>query len=167
MRRNLLKRFFAPAILGLLVSPMFAATFTVVNTNDSGAGSLRQAILDANGNPGLDTIAFNIPGSGVHTISPATAFDHLTDQVVIDGYTQPGSSANTLVVGDDAVLRIELDGTSVGSGGAGFYLSGGHSTLRGLVLNRWSAAAVRLDQGGNDVVEGNFIGTDPTGMTIP
>ena len=103
----------------------------------------------------------------MHTITPATAFDHLTDQAVIDGYTQPGSSANTLAVGDDAVLRIELDGTNVGSGDSGLFLSGGHSTLRGLVLNRWSASAVRLDQGGNNVVEGNFIGTDPTGMTIP
>ena len=43
-----------------------AATFTVTKTNDSGAGSLRQAILDANANPGLDTIAFNIAGT-VHT----------------------------------------------------------------------------------------------------
>ena len=49
-----------------------AATFTVTNTSDSGAGSLRQAILDANANPGLDTIAFDIPGAGVHTITPAT-----------------------------------------------------------------------------------------------
>ena len=162
-----MKRIVASAILGLIGSTVFGSTFTVTNTGDSGAGSLRQAILDANANPGLDTIAFNIPGSGVQTITPATAFDHLTDQVVIDGYTQPGSSANTLVVGDDAVLRIELDGTNVSSGGTGLFLSGGHSTLRGLVLNRWSAAAVRIDQGSNNVVEGNFIGTDPTGMTIP
>src|SRR6185503_18088522 len=46
-----------------------AATFTVINTNDSGAGSLRQAIIDANTNPGLDTISFNI-GSGPQTITP-------------------------------------------------------------------------------------------------
>ena len=143
-----------------------AATFTVTNTADSGPGSLRQAILDANATMGLDTIAFDIPGAGVHTITPATNFDHLTDAVVIDGYTQPGSSANTLAVGDDAVLLIELDGTTVGAQGTGLFLSGGGSTLRGLVLNRWSAA-VRIDQGGGDTVEGNFLGTDPTGTTIP
>jgi hypothetical protein len=40
-----------------------AATYTVTNTNDSGAGSLRQAIIDTNNNPGPDTIAFNIPKS--------------------------------------------------------------------------------------------------------
>ena len=141
-----------------------AATFTVTNTNDSGAGSLRQAILDANANSGLDTIAFNIPGSGVHTITPLTSFDHLTDQVVIDGYTQPGSSVNTLAVGDDAVLLIELDGTA--AGGTGLSLSGGGSTVRGLVLNRWSTSAIQIDQGGGNTVEGNFIGTDPTGITI-
>ena len=76
-------------------STLGAATFTVINTDDSGAGSLRQAILDANGNAGLDTIAFNIPGAGVHTISPATALPTITDPVVIDGYSQPGASPNT------------------------------------------------------------------------
>ena len=59
-----------------LRSPCFAAsaalvrdTFTVTSTADSGAGSLRQAILDANATPGADTIAFNIIGRGVHTIA--------------------------------------------------------------------------------------------------
>ena len=47
----------------LLSSLAAAATFTVININDSGAGSLRQAILDANANPGPDTIDFAIPGS--------------------------------------------------------------------------------------------------------
>ncbi len=48
------------------------ATYTVTNTNDSGAGSLRQAILDANANAGADDIVFNISGTGVHTITLAT-----------------------------------------------------------------------------------------------
>src|SRR5947209_6563779 len=61
--------------------------FTVTNTNDTGPGSLRQAINDANFAGG--TITFNIPGPGVHTISPLTALT-LTNQVIIDGYTQPG-----------------------------------------------------------------------------
>ena len=76
-------------------STLAAATFTVTNTDDTGAGSFRQAILDANGSPGLDTIAFNIPGAGVHTISPATALPFITDPVIVDGYTQPGASPNT------------------------------------------------------------------------
>src|SRR2546428_754629 len=59
--------------------------FTVTNTNDTGPGSLRQAITDANVTGG--TITFNIPGPGVHTISPLTALPTLTNQVIIDGYT--------------------------------------------------------------------------------
>src|SRR5436190_1596225 len=88
-----------------------AATFTVTNTNDSGAGSLRQAIVDANGNAGLDTVAFNIPGAGVHTITPLSSLPYFTDPVFLDGYTQPGSSVNTDPIGTNAVLLIELDGS--------------------------------------------------------
>ena len=84
--------------------------FVVTNTNDSGTGSLRQAILNANANPGLDTITFDIPGTGVQTISPASALPTITDPVVIDGYTQPGASPNTLAVGDNAVLLIDVSG---------------------------------------------------------
>jgi len=52
-------------LLGLcLAAGADAATFTVTNTNDSGAGSLREAILAANGAAGLDTIAFNVSGAG-------------------------------------------------------------------------------------------------------
>src|SRR5947207_13675747 len=65
------------------------STFTVVNTSDSGLGSLRQALLDANAAPGADTITFNI-GSGHQVISPASALPDVTDPVTIDGTTQPG-----------------------------------------------------------------------------
>src|SRR6266446_4509359 len=104
-RRNIL-----PVLATILfVSPAIANTFTVTNTSDSGVGSLRQAILDANASSGPDTIAFNIPGSGVKTITPATTLPAITEQVTIDGYTQPGASMNTLANGDNAVLLIQLD----------------------------------------------------------
>src|SRR5262245_13943960 len=93
-------------LLSLAVATQ-AATFTVINTDDSGAGSLRQAILDANGNPGPDTIDFAIPGSGVHTISPVTPLPAITEPVTIDGYTQAGSSPNTDANDDNAVLLVE------------------------------------------------------------
>src|SRR5947209_321498 len=96
-----------------------ANTYTVTNINDSGSGSFRQAILDANAhanslNPGSapDDIAFSISGSGVHTITPLSAFPTVTDPVIIDGYTQPGTSTNTLTTGDNAVLLIQLTGTN-------------------------------------------------------
>jgi len=73
-------------VLGMAPSA-WANTYTVTNTNDSGTGSLRQAILDANANAGLDNITFNIPGSGPHTIAPLTVLPNITSPVVIDGYT--------------------------------------------------------------------------------
>jgi hypothetical protein len=82
----------------LFVSAARAADFTVINTDDSGPGSLRQAIVDANANPGADRILFNIPGSGVHKIvvggptnsnltGPGAALPEITDPVTIDGYS--------------------------------------------------------------------------------
>jgi hypothetical protein len=85
-----------------LVAPLSSfdapgASFSVDNTNDSGAGSLRQAILDANGNMGLDTIDFNITGAGIHTIAVTSVLPAVTDPMVIDGTTQPGYAGSPLV----------------------------------------------------------------------
>ena len=145
------------------------STFSVLNTNDSGPGSLRQAITDANSTAnvgGPDQIDFNIAGAGVHTITPASALPTITDPVVIDGYTQPGASANTLSVGDNAVLLIELNGTNANSG---LIVTGGGSTIRGLVINRFGSQGddgVIFLRSDNNVVAGNFIGLDPTGANV-
>ena len=85
-------------------------TFTVINTDDSGAGSLRQAILDANALAGTDQINFNISGAGPFTITPLTALPTITDAVIVDGTTQPGYAGTPL---------IELIGTSAGVGADG------------------------------------------------
>src|SRR3954462_9725902 len=99
------------ALLGLFsIRTAAADNYPVTNTSDSGPGSLRQAIVDANGHSGPDNISFNIPGSGVRTITLATALPAITSPVTIDDYTQPGSAANTLLAGDNAVLLIELNG---------------------------------------------------------
>ncbi len=143
----------AAAVL-LSVAAASANTFTVTNTNDSGAGSLRQAILDANGNSGADTIAFNITGSGVHTITPATALPAVTGAVTIDGYTQAGSSANTLPVGQglNTVLAIEVVGS--------LSVSASDTTIRGLNIH---GGGVVINNGAfsNNKVEGCFVGTSP------
>ncbi len=146
-----------------------ADQFTVVNTNDSGAGSLRQAILNANANAGVtDRITFCIPGTGVHTISLLSSLPTITDPVIIDGYSQPGASPNTLAVGDNAVLLIELDGTS--APGAAFIVNSANNTFQGLVINHFSNAsfnpgyAFRLIGAGN-TIQGNFLGTNPAGDT--
>ena len=147
--------------IALLVLPsaLGAATFTVTTTADSGPGSLRQAITDANANAGADSIVFNIPGSGVQTIAPLTALPVITDTVTIDGYTQPGSSPNTLAVGDDAVLLIELSGANLGGSALVVHPPasvrdrrfGASSSIRGLgVVFLYSSTnvAVRREQGG-------------------
>jgi len=136
-------------------------TIVVTNTGDSGAGSLRQAILDSNATAAQETITFNIPGAGVRTISPSSDLPQITNPVVIDGYAQPGASPNTLAVGNNAVILIELNG----SNGAvvGLDITAGGSTVRGLVINSFTNASVRLATGGGNVLQGNFIGTNAAG----
>ncbi len=152
----------AIAFFALFTVPALAATFTVTNTNDTGAGSLRQAIIDANTAAGLDTIAFNIPGAGVHTITtPTIDLPDITSPVLIDGYTQPGASPNTnaLNAGINAVLQIEL----VMSAGGDLHIAAGGdgTTIRGLVLsNQFDEISVAAN---NVTIAGNFIGTNPTG----
>ena len=156
----------------LVSSDLSAATYTVTNTNDSGAGSLRQAILDANANAGSDEIHFNISGSGVHTIVIASNLDVITQPVTIDGYTQSGATPNTKPVGQglDTVLMIEIDCTAVIGGISGscmtFAPGSDGSIIRGLVVNRSPAPAIIVGGGTGQAIEGCFIGTDPSGSVI-
>jgi hypothetical protein len=143
--------------------------FTVLNTDDSGLGSLRQAILDSNAAVGgINTIQFAIPGSGVHTINLLTGLETLTQAVVIDGYTEAGSQPNTLAVGDNAVLTIQIDGSVAGANTC-LGISTGGCTVRGLVINRFFYYAFLLSgpSATGNTIAGNFLGTDPTGTTVP
>src|SRR5689334_5993591 len=72
------------------------STYTVINTNDSGAGSLRQAILDANKTSSADTIKFAI-GSGTKTITPKSRLPGISQPLVVDGTTQPGFAGKPLI----------------------------------------------------------------------
>src|SRR6266550_3632374 len=139
------------AFVSFQPAPPQGPTFIVTNTNDSGAGSLRQAIGDSNNLLLLDTstISFNIPGSGVQTIAPLAPLPNITHAVIIDGYTQPGASANTLDSGDNANLLIELNGANVG--GIGLHITNGNSTVKGLVINRFfigGSAGIQIDTHG-------------------
>ena len=152
------------ASLLLTVQPAHAsATFTVTNTNDSGAGSLRQAILDANNAPGADIISFNIPGSDVHTIAPLSALPKITEAVTINGYSQPGTRPNGKALGSDAVLTIQLSGANAGTAD-GLWIGAANSTVKGLAVNLWDTG-IRIEGSaatGNRIT-GNFIGTDSSG----
>jgi len=143
-----------------------AAVFTVTNTLDSGPGSLRQAILDANAASGMDSIHFNIPGAGPHQILVNTQLPGITSPVLIDGYTQPGSGANTAAVGTNAVLKIELrpSPTMTGSGsGLALLVGSDGSTIRGLAVNSFNGSQIAATAGYNCVITGNFVGTNPSG----
>jgi hypothetical protein len=155
-------------LLGAAGTRVEAATFTVINTNDSGAGSLRQAVLDANTNPGADTIVFAIPGSGVQTISPLSRLPYLTDDagVMIDGYSQPGAAPNTLPAGENARIQIELDCSLIGPGPGlrgCLYITSSNNRIQGLSIHGSILPQIWISGAADNVVAGNFIGTDPTG----
>jgi len=123
-------------------------TFTVTNTNDSGSGSLRQAILDNNATPGMNTIAFNIP-FGTQTIRPASPLPAVTNPVLIDGLTQNGT--------------IILNGANAGVDASGLVIDAGKSTIRGLVINGFSQSGIVLDGGSGNMVVDTLVGTDVSG----
>lgn len=127
------------------------SVFIVTNTKDSGAGSLRGAIIKANNNPGTDTIIFNLPGTGVHTIVVGAQLPIITDPVILNGASQPLCNHPC----------IEISGQNHNAP-HGFEIAAGNSTVRGFILNRFGAGIKLRDRGGN-VIVGNYIGTNASG----
>lgn len=170
----LLAAFMAVSLLA--AKPAHAATFTVNSTADPGNGTcnasectLREAITASNSNnndPVVDTIDFDIGGgTGVKTIQLNSELPATAEAVIIDGYSQPGASENTLAQGTNAVLKIELDGTNAGANAIGLTIVGSNSTVRGLVIDRFAEHGILISPSSGVKVEGNFIGTDPSGIT--
>lgn len=178
-------------VLGL-VSVVFAgqakaATFTVDNTADSSAAdpnvscdigdgscTLRSSIEAANAQAGADTIAFNIAGAGVQTISPASAFPTISEQLTIDGSTQTGASCGTLVpsslpaTNTPHTLLIEIDGTnaSPGTGVINIAAGGDNSTVKGLIIGNATNSSSAIYLSGSitgGTVECNYLGTNAAG----
>ncbi len=162
-------------ILGWGVLPAAGqATITVNTTADNttagdGDCTLREALTNANANSDTtsgdcidgigptDMIVFSIGGGGsTATIEPGSALPAITEGVEIDGTTQ-GCGAG--------VPCIELDGTNAGAGVSGLAITGAGSTIRGLVINRFSFDGISIGGAAatGNVVEGNYIGTDVTG----
>ena len=155
----------AVALVAVSAMPAVAATFMVTKVGDTGPGSLRQAILNANASVEPDEIHFNIPGAGVQTIKPKAPLPTITSPVTIDGYTQPGAEPNTRAAGNNAKLRIQLDGSDTPAGSIGLQITAGNSTVRGLVINNFPGTGIQLGEGtnGGNVIVGNFIGTNAAG----
>ena len=136
---------------------LLLATHVVTTTADSGPGSLRQAIINANAqHPATAAIHFNLPGPSVHTIEPITPLPALFAETTIDGTTEPGYAGSPL---------IELSGRLAGSSSNAIGLEGSRLVVRGLTINRWAIAGVRLTyhQTFNSVVEANWVGLNAAG----
>jgi hypothetical protein len=142
----------------MAAQPTVAATYMVTTVADSGAGSLRQAMLNADANEGLDKIVFNLPFigpfDGPFAIVPLSALPMITDPVIIDGTTQPGYAGTPLIEINGSLLPANTDGLLITDGG---------STVRGLAINRCPRDAIRIESLGTNIIQGNFLGTDTTG----
>jgi hypothetical protein len=110
MKHSLLKIAAACAAVALLpIASASATSFPVANTNDSGAGSLRQAIADANGNAGLD----QIPISATGTIQLASVLPDISQPTQISG---PGAASLTVRrngIAEFPIFTIATGATSV------------------------------------------------------
>src|ERR1051326_2513249 len=141
-------------LVGVVTSGL-TAPFSVVTTNESGSGSLRQAILDANAAAGPNTISFAITNTTL-TIMPVSPLPAITNPLTIDGTTQPGFAGLPL---------IELNGSSAGAAADGLRITAGNSTVRGLVINRFTGNGIHLTNGGKNLIEGNVLGLDGAATT--
>ena len=111
--------------------PWGPETFVVTNTNDSGRR------IAASGDPRRecstgtrDTITFNIPGSGPHSIVLQSALPMITDSAVIDGTTEPDFAGTPIV---------ELDGSALPDP-YGLHITAGNSVVRGLVISGFGSS---------------------------
>src|SRR6266436_4684264 len=137
--------------LGPAICP--AATFVVTNLNDSGAGTLRRAILDANANAGADVITFNLGPGGVQTLILFSVLPEATDPVTIDGTTQPGYAGAPL---------IELNGGTqpghgiVISGPGGALIAGCYigTDTNGGAAKRNRGQGVSINNSANNIIGG-------------
>jgi hypothetical protein len=142
-----------------------AATYTVQSAADSGATTLRQAILDANATPDLDTIVFALDSGTV--MQPASPLPPITQPVTIDGLTQLGASANSSPDGFNAVLPVVLRGPGVDNPTTGLRIEAADVTVRGLRIDGYAPAIV-VAGGDRARVVGNelsFVISPPHGGT--
>src|SRR6266446_717623 len=136
-----------------------AAIFTVNTADDHNDGvcnaadcTLREAINAANAG---DTISFNIPGAGVHTINATSGFS-VMKAVTIDGTSQSGFAGSPL---------IELNGAGAGTGISGFSVNAPNVTIKGLIINRFSGYGINFDSFGGDTVQGCYVGPSAAGTS--
>ena len=159
-------------MLGFASQVHAQTTFTVNSTDSVADGtcdlthcSLDDAIVAANASPGADTIAFNAPGGGTHTLMRVAALPPVTEAVVIDGYTQPGSQANTIPLGAlDSVINIQLL-AATSAVATGLRIEASTVTIRGLAIANFATNISVSDTSTAVAIAGNYIGTTADGLT--
>ena len=140
---------------------VFANTYTVTTTAAAGPGSLDQAIQDANANPGPDDIVFAIAGPPPYTITPGfPGLTAITEQVTINGYTQPGASQGTILT---RTILVVINGALAGGSSDGLTVSADNVVISGLCINGFRHGIAITTSVANTHIWGNYIGTDPTG----
>ena len=129
VRKRRLRRTFGSALLagviasGFAASSASAATFTVSNLNDSGAGSLRQAIADANGAAGADDIDFGPGVTGTiqlqselpNIFQPLAILGPGADQLTV---RRAGTAANFRIFSVPGSAAVTLSGLTISNGAA-------------------------------------------------
>src|SRR5688500_3534899 len=144
-----------------LVERRLLTVFTVTSSATSGAGSLRQAISDANANGGADEIVFNLSlpsGGGAARISVSAGLPQITSPVSIDATTQPGYAGTPLV-------EVVGAGTFESQSGFDFSAGSGGSVLRGVAVGGYGRG---INIAAPDVrVERSYVGLGASGGTLP
>ncbi len=161
---------------GLQLSQNGLAPLTVTNTNDAGAGSLRQAIIDANATPGTDSVVFNIGTGGVQSINLLTPLPAITDPINLDGTTQPGSDGKPAIeLRGDKIPAFTINNVFLAdfTNGLTFRTGSNNSVAKGFIINRFQGSGIKVGNGNNYsvdaggpsgvVIENNYIGTDISG----
>ena len=134
-----------------------SATLTVTTNADSGAGSLRAALIAAAAAPNAQRIVFAL-SSCPRIINVSSALPTIIDTLTIDGYSQAGSVPNTLGVGSNARLCVILSGNYPGSVGLAANNANSHLVVRGLAFTSFGDAAVDISDGNGHIIEGNQFG---------
>lgn len=152
---------------------------TTVDDTTAGDGfcTLREALTNANANsdttggdcaagePGLDSILFDIPGAGPHVIGVSSSLPRATEPILVDGLSQPANGGSPADCDNGPLLvAIQNDGTAA----HGLELDGpsaSGSTIRGVATGGFVYAGIEIDGASSNLVECVFSGTDPTGTT--
>ena len=140
----------------------------VTNCDDSGPGSLRDAILYANNNPGPDTIRFQIPASapgydsaiGVWMIAPQSVLPTITESLCVDGFSQKE------FIGEDTNPdgpEIWLNGELAGQYAHGLRSTAAETEILGLTISNFQNAGIGLHDVDGGRISGCYVGVDYSG----